>query len=63
MDDQDDTPKGLDVSWSHLFLRDRRTDEERREAEARERRRRRGGNRNWWKKYPATAGERSGEGA
>lgn len=44
--------KQLGLGWEPLFVRDRRTEEERRAAEAKENARRRGRNtRDWWKKY------------
>lgn len=52
MDDNKSDYKGLDNSWSHLFLRDKRSPEEQARAEQADRDRRRGkGRKDWWKKY------------
>lgn len=44
--------KQLGHGWEHLFVRDRRSEEEQKAAEAKDRARRRGrGNKDWWNKY------------
>lgn len=44
--------KPLGPGWEHLFVRDRRSEEERKAADAKESARRRGRKtKDWWKKY------------
>ena len=49
----DDKREQLGPGWGHLFLRDRRTPEERAEAEFNERARRRGSRKRWRDYHPA----------
>lgn len=52
MSENEEDRKQLGPGWEHLFVRDRRSEEEQKAAEAKDRARRRGrGNKDWWKKY------------